>query len=65
MELIAADWDTKTWEKIKRHCEEQLVALRVQNDHKMAEDDRNFLVGRIFQLKVILALDKPRPVVKS
>lgn len=65
MEFTAADWETKTWERIKAHCEEKLAMLRTQNDNKMAEEDRNFLIGRIHELRVMIALDKPRPMVKS
>lgn len=65
MELTAADWESKTWERIKAHCEEQLVLLRLKNDGKMHENDRNFLIGQIYQLNSLIALDKPRPMVKS
>lgn len=65
MEFTAADRESKTWQKIKSHAEHELAALRLRNDGKMSEADRNFLIGQIHQLKALLALEKPVPVVPA
>lgn len=65
MAFTVADWESKTWEKIKQHCEDRLAMLRRKNDGKMSEEDRNFLIGQIFELQTLVDLDKPRPIVRG
>lgn len=62
MDFTVADRESKTWQKIKAHCEKELEVLRTRNDGKMNENDRNFLIGQIFQLHALLKLEKPGPV---
>lgn len=63
MDFTLADRESKTWQKIKAHCEKELEVLRGRNDGKMNENDRNFLIGQIHQLKALLALEKPGVVI--
>lgn len=65
MDFTVADRESKTWQKIKEQCEKDLASLRTRNDGKMSEGDRNFLIGQIHQLKAMLALEKPSPVIPS
>lgn len=65
MDFTVADRESTTWQKIKEQCEKDLVMLRTRNDGKMSEADRNFLIGQIHQLKALLALEKPSPIIPS
>jgi len=44
------------WRKIYAYYAERLVVLRAQNDAKMTETDRNFHLGRLAEVKSVLAL---------
>lgn len=65
MDFTVADRESRTWQKIKEQYEKELANLRVRNDGKMSETDRNFLIGQIHQIKALLALEKPGVVLPA
>ena len=62
MDLTAADRESKLWEKLREHYRSRLATLREQNDAMMAEEDRNVVIGRIYEVKLFLNLDQ-KPVI--
>lgn len=63
MDFTIADRESKLWQKLKAHLERQLQTLRALNDAEMPEPKRNILVGRIQEVKALLALEHPAVVV--
>ena len=57
LELTQADLQSETWRKIKDYYTARLLVYRRQNDTKMAEADRNYLIGKIQEVKDVLALE--------
>ena len=58
MDFTPFDKDSSTWQKLKAHYESRLNWLRHQNDQPMMEDRRNHLLGQIFEVKALLALEQ-------
>lgn len=59
MDFTAADRQSPTWNKLKGHYEAQLQTYRTQNDGMLEEPKRNFLLGRIQEVKDLLNLSEP------
>jgi hypothetical protein len=60
MELTPYDKESVTWLKLKAEYTARLHTLRMQNDSKMSEEDRNLLLGQILEVKALLKLgDEP------
>lgn len=49
------------WLKVKKHLEERLAQVRVENDKDHDERKTARIRGRINELKYLAALDKPAP----
>jgi hypothetical protein len=56
MILTGHEKTSEAWRKIYEYYAERLVVLRAQNDAKMSEADRNFHLGRLAEVKGVLAL---------
>lgn len=59
MEFTAADRESTLWKKLTAHYRERLTNLREQNDSTMSDEKRNLLIGRIQEVKTLLAIEKP------
>lgn len=51
------------WLKLKVYYEDKLEQKRRENDSDMPAEKRDKLRGRIAEIKDLLALDKPAPVI--
>jgi len=54
--------NTSVWQKLKKHQEEKLNALRIANDHDCPESVTNRRRGRIQELKNFLSIGIPEQV---
>lgn len=60
--LSIADRQSSTWNRIKKHLEEQLRVEREKNDAPTLTPERTaYTRGRIAVIKELLALDQPQP----
>lgn len=58
MPLVSdVDRSSALWLRLKAHLEARLQSLRLQNDTVMDEGRRNIQIGRIAEVKGLLALD--------
>lgn len=57
MDFTNADRESNTWQKLKAHYEARLHFLRQQNDGAMSGEERYLLLGRIAEVKNVIALD--------
>lgn len=60
--LTDSERHSPLWRKLSAHWETRLIVLREQNDAVMPEDSRNYLIGRIAQLKETMAIGHVEPV---
>lgn len=51
------------WQRLKAHIESRLESHRRKNDNDAPDEKTAKLRGRIAECKILLALDKPIPVV--
>lgn len=64
MGLTSYDFDSPTWKAIKAHFTERRDFLRKMNDAPMSESDRGQLIGRIQEVKALLAMEEQAPLVE-
>lgn len=57
--LTESDRNSDTWKRIREHYEGQLQKARNQNDNDQDPVQTARLRGRIAEIKLLLALDKP------
>lgn len=62
--LNASDINSPTWKRIKEHYEARLLRLRIKNDVSRSEVETARLRGQIAEIKTLLDLDKPSPVIQ-
>jgi hypothetical protein len=65
LHLTPNEKECAAWLKLKGFYAQKLTNLRLQNDTKMGEQDRALLLGRIAEIKELLALDPEMPVVRQ
>ena len=58
-----AERSSPLWLALRRHYEERLAALRVQNDTRKSPEETAWLRGQIAEVRSLLALDAPPPEV--
>lgn len=63
--LLEHERQSALWMKIKQHLGRELDALRRRNDGDMDERKTAELRGQIRQVKKLMALDNPGPVVEA
>lgn len=63
--LSPAEFKAATWSKLKAHYEERLVELRAKNDTDLDPDKTARLRGRIEEVKYLLDLATPDPVIEA
>ena len=63
--LSQDDVHSATWKKIKTHCEQRLQLLRAKNDASLPIDKTEKLRGRIAEIKNLMALDQPAPLMEA
>jgi hypothetical protein len=57
---------SETWVFVRDHCEKQLAELRENNDNPSLDEQKTAVLrGRIYELKEILELPKPRPTMQQ
>lgn len=56
--LTRADFDSRTWERMRAVLEARLQTLRIENDDRLDEVKTASIRGRIAELKELLALDQ-------
>lgn len=64
IDLTPIETESALWLKLKGHLIERLQDCRLMNDRRMPEEDRHMLLGRIEEIKAMLAWehdDQPLP----
>ena len=57
---------SETWIFVRSHCENKLAELRERNDNLSLDEHRTAVLrGRIYGLKEILDLPKPKPEMQN
>lgn len=59
IKLTATDMGSSVWDKLRRHMESRLLALRIRNDADLDLVDTAKVRGEIKNLKNLLALGTP------
>lgn len=59
LKLNELEAGSELWLKLRKHFEARLALLREQNDHSKPADQTERIRGRIAEVKLFLALDKP------
>ena len=65
MTLSTIEQLSPVWHKLKAHYTERLETLRQQNDADMDEMARAKHIGRIAEVKTLLALAAPPPIIEG
>ena len=63
MNLTPGEVQTVVWLKIQAHFQDRLASMRKRNDNPLSELETATLRGRIAEIKEILSLAEPPPVV--
>jgi hypothetical protein len=61
--INAFDRDSQTWRKLKKHLDDRIAALRIQNDGAHDAVKTADIRGAIRFAKELLALGNPPPVI--
>ena len=56
---------TSLWEKLAAHYQKRLVILREKNDGKLSAEETAHIRGQIQEVKQLLELAVPAPVINS
>ena len=64
MNLNPADRVSPLWSKLRTHYHERLMQLREKNDTRLPETERAWLLGQIYEVKTLLAMDEEAPIVE-
>jgi hypothetical protein len=62
MVLTPTDVASAVWQSLETYLCTRLEDLRAKNDGPMSEDARNKLIGQIHEIKALLALREPPPI---